>query len=131
VLINREKVFVFKWLDYSHIYNSLPIIINIIKYKAWQAANFPCLKLLLLLIVKILKERLDRGVLKYSEGLYRNPWFLVKKKKHREYRLINSAIYLNAVTRRDANLPLFIDEFIDEFAGYYIASLVNLYSGYN
>jgi hypothetical protein len=79
----------------------------------------------------MLKEQLDRGVLEYSKGLYRNPWFLVKKKKPGEYKLINSAIYLNIVTRRDANLPPSIDEFADEFIGYYIISLVNLYSGYN
>jgi hypothetical protein len=79
----------------------------------------------------MLKERLDKGVLEYSKGLYRNPWFLVKKKKPGEYRLINLAIYLNIVTRRDINLSPSIDEFIDEFAGCYIISLVNLYSGYN
>jgi hypothetical protein len=79
----------------------------------------------------MLKERLNKGVLKYFKGLYRNPWFLVKKKKPGEYRLINLAIYLNIVTRRDTNLPPSIDEFIDEFAGCYIISLVNLYSGYN
>ena len=79
----------------------------------------------------MLKEQLDRGVLEYSKGLYRNPWFLVKKKKPGEYKLINSAMYLNIVTRRDANLPPSIDEFADEFIGYYIISLVNLYSGYN
>jgi hypothetical protein len=70
-------------------------------------------------------------VLEYFEGLYRNLWFLVKKKKPGEYRLINLAIYLNIVTRRDANLLPFIDEFIDEFTGCYIISLVNLYSSYN
>jgi hypothetical protein len=79
----------------------------------------------------MLKEQLDRGVLEYSKGPYRNLWFLVKKKKPGEYRLINLAIYLNIVTRQNANLPLFIDEFIDEFAGYYITSLVDLYSSYN
>jgi hypothetical protein len=79
----------------------------------------------------MLKERLDKGVLEYSKGPYRNPWFLVKKKKPGEYRLINLAMHLNAVTRRDANLPPSIDEFIDEFTGCYITSLVNLYSGYD
>jgi hypothetical protein len=36
VLINREKVFVFKWPDYGRIYKDIlpPIIINTIKYKA-------------------------------------------------------------------------------------------------
>jgi hypothetical protein len=33
--------------------------------------------------------------------------------------------------RRDANLPLLVDEFTDEFISCYIASLVDLYSGYN
>ena len=79
----------------------------------------------------MLKERLNKGVLEYSEGPYRNPWFLIKKKKPRDYRLINSAIYLNIITRQDTNLPLFVDEFIEEFIDYYIASLVDLYSGYN
>jgi hypothetical protein len=83
------------------------------------------------LVVKILKERLNKGVLEYSEGLYRNLWFLVKKKKPGDYKLINLATYLNIVTRRDINLPLFINEFIKEFISCYIASLVDLYSGYN
>jgi len=40
-------------------------------------------------------------------------------------------MYLNIITRQDANLLLFINKFIDEFIGYYITSLVNLYSNYN
>jgi hypothetical protein len=79
----------------------------------------------------MLKERLNRGVLEYSEGPYKNPWFLVKKKKPGDYRLINSATYLNIVTRQDTNLPLFVDEFTEEFTGCHVASLVDLYSGYN
>jgi hypothetical protein len=79
----------------------------------------------------MLKERLNKGVLEYSKGLYRNLWFLVKKKKPREYKLINLTIYLNIVIRRDINLLLFINKFTDEFIGYYIISLVDLYSSYN
>jgi hypothetical protein len=70
-------------------------------------------------------------VLEYSKGLYRNLWFLVKKKKPGEYRLINLAMHLNVITRRDINLPPSVDEFADEFTGYYIISLVDLYSGYD
>jgi hypothetical protein len=75
VLINREKVFIFEWLDYGRIYKDVspPIIINTIEYKVWQAVNFLYLKPLLPLIVKILKEQLNKGVLEYSKGLYRNP----------------------------------------------------------
>jgi hypothetical protein len=40
-------------------------------------------------------------------------------------------MYLNIVIRRDANLLLFINKFTDEFIGYYIISLIDLYSDYN
>jgi hypothetical protein len=40
-------------------------------------------------------------------------------------------MYLNIIIRRDINLLLFVNEFINEFIGYYIISLVDLYSGYN
>jgi hypothetical protein len=56
---------------------------------------------------------------------------LVKKKKPGEYKLINLTMYLNAIIRRDANLLLSINKFTDKFIGYYIISLVDLYSGYN
>ena len=79
----------------------------------------------------MLKERLDKRILEYSERLYKNPWFLVKKKTPGDYRLINSATHLNIVTRRDVNLLPSVDEFTEEFAGYYIISLVDLYSGYD
>ncbi len=38
---------------------------------------------------------------------------------------------MNVVTRRDVNLPLLVDEFVDEFTRCYIISLVDLYSGYD
>jgi hypothetical protein len=79
----------------------------------------------------MLKERLNRGVLEYSKGLYKNLWFLVKKKKLGEYRLINLAMHLNTIIRQDTNLLLLVNEFVNEFVGYYIISLVNLYSSYN
>ena len=79
----------------------------------------------------MLKERLNKGVLEYFKGLYKNLQFLVKKKKLREYRLINLTIYLNIVIRQDINLPPSINEFIDEFIGCYIISLADLYFNYN
>ena len=77
------------------------------------------------------KERLDKEVLEYYNRLYRNTWFLVKKKKLGEYRLINLVTPINIVIRRDIKLPLLVDKFVDKFARYYIISLVNLYSRYN
>ena len=81
--------------------------------------------------MKILKERLDKRVLEYSKGPYKNLWFLVKKKTLRDYKLINSITYLNIITRRDVNLLPSVDEFTEEFISYYIISLIDLYSGYD
>jgi UDP-N-acetyl-D-mannosaminuronate dehydrogenase len=72
----------------------------------------------------------DRGVLELSYSLYCNPWFLVKKKENK-YRLINVAMKMNSVTIRDAYLLPLVDEFLEEFAGYAIASLIDFFSGYD
>ena len=48
-----------------------------------------------------------------------------------KYRLINAATYLNAVTIKDASIPPSVDEFSEEFAGYPLVSLMDLFSGYD
>jgi hypothetical protein len=74
MLINREKVIAFNWPECRRFYKDVspPIILSIVEHKAWQAPNYPCLRALLPIIVRMFKERLDRDVLKYSRGLYRN-----------------------------------------------------------
>jgi hypothetical protein len=79
----------------------------------------------------MLKDRLERGVLEKYKGAYRNPWFLVVKKEVGEYRLINTAMKMNKVTLKDANLLPLIDEFSEEFIGCITASLVDFFSGYD
>ena len=82
-------------------------------------------------MIEILKDRVKKDILKPNDGLYRNPWFLIKKKKKGKYRLINITIKINRVTIRNANLPPFINEFFKEFARYIIASLIDFFSSYN
>ena len=79
----------------------------------------------------MLKERLNKRVLKYFKRPYKNLQFLIKKKTLKDYKLINSIIYLNIIIKQDINLLSLIDEFIKEFINYYIISLIDLYSGYN
>lgn len=81
-------------------------------------------------VIKMLKERLAAGLLEPSDGAYRNPWFLVKKKSGL-YRLVDAAMYINKATVKDANLPPDVDEFSEDFAGIYISSLIDYYSGYD
>jgi len=78
----------------------------------------------------MLRERLKNGVLEYCDSPYRNPWFLVRKKSGK-YRLVNAAMEINKHTVQDANLPLSVNEFSEEFASCQIASMIDFFSGYD
>jgi hypothetical protein len=82
------------------------------------------------MVIKILKNRIDREILKSYHKPYRNPWFIMKKKDGK-YRLINYAIELNKHTIRDANLPLNVNIFSEKFVGCAVISLINFFSGYD
>ena len=133
LMINREGALAFDWKEVGKIHEDVspPIVIKTIEHKAWQEPNFPCPRALIPIVVKMLQERLERGVLEKCDGPYRNPWFLVAKKLAGTYRLINAAMKMNSVTLRDANLPPSVDEFSEEFAGCVIASLIDFFSGYD
>jgi hypothetical protein len=132
VLYNREKALAF---DFSHIGKvkpdvAPPQIIKTVEHKAWQVPGFPIPKALLPVVIRMLQERLKNGILEYGDGPYRNPWFLVRK-KNGKYRLINAAMEINKRSIRDANLPPSVDEFSEEFAGCQMASMIDLFSGYD
>jgi len=129
---NREKAFAFDFTEIGRVRTDVapPQIIKTVEHKAWQVPGFPIPKALIPTVVTMLRKRLGSGVLEYCEGPYRNPWFLVKKKSG-DYRLINAAMEYNKHTIRDANLPPSVDDFSEEFAGCYIASLLDLFSGYD
>jgi hypothetical protein len=55
----------------------------------------------------------------------------VAKKEVGEYQLINIIIKINEVILKNTNLPLLIDEFLEEFIGYIMALLINFFSEYN
>ena len=64
------------------------------------------------------------------KGPYRNPAFLIKKKKPGKYRLISSVTKQNSETIRDASLPANVEEFSERFAGQAISSLMDFFPGY-
>jgi hypothetical protein len=78
----------------------------------------------------IVKDRLESGALEFSQGPYRNRYFLVRKKDG-GWRLINDVQALNKVTIRDSGMPPSVDEFSEDFACYPITSAIDYYSGYN
>ena len=55
------------------------------------------------------------GLLEDYNRAYRNPWFLIKKKSGAYY-IVDTTIYINKVTIKDANLSFNIDEFSEDFA---------------
>ena len=133
LMLNREGAIAFDWKELGKVHEDVspPILIKTVEHKAWQEKNFPCPKALVPVVVKMLLERLERGVLEKCNGPYRNPWFLVAKKVAGTYRLINAAMKMNSVTLRDANLPPSVDEVSEEFAGCACASLIDFFSGYD
>ncbi len=79
----------------------------------------------------MLQERFQKGFIELSYTLYRNPYFLVKKKEGNKYRLINNVMEINWVIIRDGNLSPAINEFSEKFGNYVIISLIDFFSGYN
>ena len=79
----------------------------------------------------MLRERLQKSLIEPSYTPYKNPYFLIKKKKKNKYRLINNIIKINRIIIRDGNLPPTINKFSEKFNNYTITSLINFFSGYN
>ena len=70
----------------------------------------------MLIVIKMLLEQLNRGILEKCNKPYKNPQFLVAKKLASTYKLINAAIKMNSITLQDVNMLLLIDKFLKEFA---------------
>ena len=73
----------------------------------------------------MLKERIKRGTLERCNGLYRNPIFLISKKEKGDFRLINAAMHINKVIKRDGNLPPEVDKFSERFTGIMVITLTD------
>src|SRR5208282_652260 len=76
------------------------------------------------------KDKLVYGILELSQGPYRSRYFLVAKKKSGEYRFINDVQSLNKVIIRDSGMSSFVDEFLEDFVGYPITSVIDYFFGY-
>jgi reverse transcriptase-like protein len=107
-----------------------PVKIHTVPHQPWQQQNLRLPKVVVDEATRIVKEKLANGTLEYSQGPYRNRYFLVAKKTPGDYRLINDVQQLNKITIRDAGMPPGVDEFSEEFAGYPILTVVDFFSGY-
>lgn len=132
VLKNREMALAWEFSEIGRVRPEVapPQEIHTVEHKPWRAPSFPVPRALQETVCKMLRERLEQGILEYCNGPYRNPWFIVKK-KNGMYRLVNAAMNINRVTIKDANLPPSPDTFAEEFAGMQVDSLVDFFPGYD
>ena len=109
-----------------------PIIIHTIPHAPWQQQNIRLPKAMQEIATRHVKEKLANGTLEFSQGPYRNRYFLVKKlkKMEEEYRFINDVQLLNEIMIRDSGMPPSMDEFSEDFADYPITSSIDYYSDY-
>ena len=106
-----------------------PVIVQTVPHAPWQQNNLRLPKAMQDEAAKIVREKLDYGLLEFSQGPYRGRYFLVGKKDGK-WRLINDVQLMNKVTIRDAGMPPGADEFSEDFAEYPITSSIDFYSGY-
>jgi Reverse transcriptase (RNA-dependent DNA polymerase) len=107
-----------------------PIVIHTVPHTPWQQQNIRLPKAMQEAATAIVKEKLQSGILEFSQGPYRSRYFLVEKKVKGDYRMISDVQLLNKVTIRDSGLPPAVDEFSEDFAGYPITSALDYYSGH-
>ena len=107
-----------------------PVKIHTVPHLPWQQQNLRLPRVMQQEATKHVREKLELGILEFSQGPYRSRYFLVGKKDN-SYRFINDVQSLNKVTIRDSGMPPSVDEFSEDFAGYPIVTAVDYFSGYN
>ena len=107
-----------------------PVVIHTVPHVPWQQQNLQLPHAMQEEATKQISEKLESGMLEFSEGPYHSQIFLVEKKSG-QHQLINDMQCLNKVTIRDARMPPTVDEFSEDFMGYPIISGIDYYSSYN
>jgi len=128
VLFSREKGIAFDFTEKGIFKPEVEPrhVIPTIAHEPCQIANFRVPKALEGEVIKIIRKKFVERCC----GPYRNSWFLVPK-KDKGYRLINAAQRLNAVSIKDASLPLSAEEYREDFSGFPVLCLLDLFSGYD
>lgn len=98
MLSNREAAIAWEFCEIGSVHPDVapPQSIRVVDHEPFQARNFQIPKALQAEAIRMLQERIDRGLLEECHGPYRNPWFLVAK-GNGKYRLINAAIEMKAL----------------------------------
>ncbi|OMJ18039.1 Retrovirus-related Pol polyprotein from transposon, partial [Smittium culicis] len=93
-----------------------PVYVETIEHTPWQVIPYPIPKGIISEVKSLLKDKLVKGILEPSNGPYSNNWFCIQKKLG-GLRFIQDVQKVNAVTKKNAGKPPFVDIFAEEFSG--------------
>lgn len=132
LLLNRKAALSWEFEECEKLHPDVapPQIIRTKEHVPFQVPNFKIARSLETEAIQMLRTRKERGLLEDCHGPYRNPWFLVTKKDGK-HRLINACTKMNSVTLKNAYLPPCVEDFVEDFAGMEIGSVLDIFSGYD
>lgn len=97
----------------------------------WQFAELSIFWFLQNTVTEIIKKQLRNKFFKLCYELYRNFWFLVKKKNSDKYKLINVILKINRIIIRDVSFSFFVDSFFEQFVNCMMTFFVDLFFDYD
>ena len=107
MLYRRKTCLIWKFLKIDKIKSKIisSMKIRIVFHQIWQIFDFQISRALNDVISIMIKKRLRNKILKSCYDLYRNFWFLIKKKIEK-YRFVNAVLKINRIIIRNANFFL-------------------------
>ena len=97
----------------------------------WTYRNIPILPGIYDQVCKIVQKKIEAGVYKPSNTLYRSHWFTVAKKDGKSLRIVYSLELLNVITIAHSGLPPATEDLAAQFAGCACGGMFDLYVGYD
>ena len=104
--------------------------IPVVGHRPWVEKNIPLAKGRYNDIIRALKDKIRAGVYEEANTVYRSRWFGVGKKDG-GIRLVHDLQSLNKVTLRDSAVPPIADEFIEDYAGRMVYTVLDMYGGFH
>lgn len=107
-----------------------PVRIPVVSHKVWADKPLPVPPGNRAQVVEIIKAKVAAGSFEQSSSSYSNQWFCVAKKSGK-LRIVFNLQKLNAVTIRDSGLPPLLENYVEEFGGAGIYTMLDLFVGYD
>jgi hypothetical protein len=105
-------------------------VIPTVHHEPWIEKNIPLPQGYKAQILDLLNQKINAGVYERANTVYRAKWFCVKKKDG-GLRIVHDLQRLNGVTIRDSSVPPIIEEFVEEYAGRSVYTVLDMYWGFH